>query len=101
METFNATCEEVKTTASTEKGTATIFWDIHTIILIDFMPRSVMVTRAAHQVSLQCLKEAIQQWQLGLLTLSVLIMLGCILFTPQLPCCTPGIGNMFPTQDTA
>jgi hypothetical protein len=58
-----------KTTVSTEKVIATIFWDIQTIILIDFM-----VTRAAYQMSLQCLKEAIQQWQLGLLTLSVLLM---------------------------
>ena len=74
METFNATCEEVKTTVSTEKVTATIFWDIHKIILIDFMPCSVMVTRAAYQVSLQCLKDAIQHWWLGLLTLSVLLM---------------------------
>jgi hypothetical protein len=38
------------------------------------MPRSVMVTTAAYQVSLQCLKEGIQHWWLGLLTLSVLLM---------------------------
>lgn len=75
MVTFNAACKEVKTTVSTVKVIATIFWDIHTIILIvDFMPRSVTVTRAAYQVSLQCLKEAIQHWWLGLLTLSVLLM---------------------------
>jgi hypothetical protein len=68
METFNAAREEVEVTVSTEKVNATIFWDIHTITLIDFMPRSVMVTTAACEVSLQCLKEAIQHWQLGLLT---------------------------------
>lgn len=54
MEAFNTACKEVKTTAST-KATATIFRDIHKIILIDFMPRSVMVTGAAYQVSLECL----------------------------------------------
>ena len=57
-----------------EKVMATIFWDIHTISLVDFMPRSVMVTGAAYQVSLKCLKEAIQCCSLGLLTLGVLLL---------------------------
>lgn len=51
-----------------------IFQDIHMIILVEFMPLSVTVTAAAYQVSLKCLREAIQCCSLGLLTLGVLLL---------------------------
>jgi hypothetical protein len=54
-----------KTVQSAGKVMATIFWDVHEVLLVDFIPFST-INAAAYQETLKRLKEAIRYKRPGL-----------------------------------
>jgi hypothetical protein len=57
---------------------ATVFWDVHGVVLVDFTPPGSTINAAAYQETLKILKEAIRHKRPGLLTkgLGVLLLHG-------------------------
>jgi histone-lysine N-methyltransferase SETMAR len=60
--------KKFKTVQSPGKVMATVFWDVHRVLLVDFTPPSSTINAAAYQKSLKRLKEAIRRKRPGLLT---------------------------------
>jgi hypothetical protein len=57
-----------KTVQSPGKVMATVFWDVHGVLLVDFTPPGSTINTAAYQENLKRLKEAIRRKRPGLLT---------------------------------
>jgi hypothetical protein len=68
--------KKFKSVQSPGKVMATVFWDVHAVLLVDFTPPSSTINAAACQETLKRLKEAIQHKRPGLLTkvLGVLLL---------------------------
>jgi hypothetical protein len=47
---------------------ATVFWDVHGVLLVDFTPPGSTINAAAYQETIKRLKEAIRRKRPGLLT---------------------------------
>jgi hypothetical protein len=56
-----------KTVQSPGKAMATVFWDVHGVLLVDFTPPGSTINAAAYEETLKRLKEAIQHKRQGLL----------------------------------
>jgi histone-lysine N-methyltransferase SETMAR len=65
----------VKKKFKTGKLMATIFWDVHGVLLIDFTPPDSTINAAAYQKTLKRLKEAIRRTRPGLLTNRLAVLL--------------------------
>jgi hypothetical protein len=46
---------------------ATVFWDVHGVLLVDFTPPGSTINAAAYQETVKRLKEAIRRKRPGLL----------------------------------
>jgi hypothetical protein len=57
-----------------EKVRATVFWDVHQVLLVDFTPSGSTVNAAAYQEAQKRLKEAIWCKRPRLLTKQVLLL---------------------------
>jgi hypothetical protein len=64
-----------KTVQSAGKVMATVFWDVHGVILVDFTPPGSTINVAASQETLKRLKEAIRRKGPGLLTKELGVLL--------------------------
>jgi hypothetical protein len=60
--------KKFKTVQSPGKVMATVYWDVHGVLLVDFTPPGSTMSAAAYQETLERLKEAIQHKRSGLLT---------------------------------
>jgi len=54
------TIKKFKTSTSSGKLMATVFWDMHGVLLLHFSPPNETVNSAAHQATLKKLKRAVQ-----------------------------------------
>jgi hypothetical protein len=60
--------KKFKTVQPPGKLMATVFWDVHGVLLVDFRPPGPTINEAAYQESLKRFKEAIRRKRPGLLT---------------------------------
>jgi hypothetical protein len=67
--------KKFKTVQSPGKVMATVFWDVHTVLLVDFTPPSSTINAAAYQETLKRLKEAIRRKIPELLTKGLRVLL--------------------------
>ncbi|GFV71993.1 histone-lysine N-methyltransferase SETMAR [Trichonephila clavipes] len=65
---------KAKRTISTRKVMATVFWDRHGVLLVEFMQQGTTINAAADCATLTKLRRAIQNKQRGLLTSGVLLL---------------------------
>lgn len=65
---------KAKQTISTRKIMATVFWDRHGVLLVDFMPQGTTINSAAYCATLRKLRRAIQNKRRGLLSSGVLLL---------------------------
>jgi hypothetical protein len=54
---------------------ATVFWDVHGVLLVDFTPPGSTINSTAYQETLKRLKEAIRRKRPGLLTKGLGVLL--------------------------
>lgn len=66
--------KKFKTTTSSGKMMATMFWDMYGLLLVEYTPRSATVNAVAYQATLKKLKEAIRRKRPGLLSQGVLLL---------------------------
>jgi hypothetical protein len=64
-----------KTVQSPGKVMATVFWNVHGVLLVDFTPPGSTINAAAYQETLKRLKEAIRSKRPGLLTKGLGVLL--------------------------
>jgi hypothetical protein len=60
--------KKFKTVQPPGKMMASVFWDVHGVLLVDFIPPGSTINAAAYQEALKSLKEAIWRKRPGLLT---------------------------------
>jgi histone-lysine N-methyltransferase SETMAR len=72
--THSPTNKKFKTSTSTKKIIATVFWDRKGVLLVDFMPHGTTINTAAYCETLKRLKHAIQNRRRGMLTCSVCLL---------------------------
>ncbi|GFT10678.1 uncharacterized protein TNCV_1943851 [Trichonephila clavipes] len=65
---------KAKRTISTRKVMATVFWDKHGVLLVEFNQQGTTINAAAYCATLTKLRRAIQNKQRGLLTSGVLLL---------------------------
>lgn len=65
---------KAKRTISTRKVMATVFWDRHGVLLVEFMQQGTTINAAAYCATLTKLRRAIQNKRRGLLTSGVLLL---------------------------
>ncbi|GFU75811.1 mariner Mos1 transposase [Trichonephila clavipes] len=65
---------KVKRTISTRKVMATLLWDRHGVLLVEFMQQGTTINTAAYCATLTKLRRAIQNKRRGLLTSTVLLL---------------------------
>lgn len=65
---------KAKQTISTRKVMATVFWDRHGVLLVEFMQQGTTINAAAYCATLTKLRRAIQNKRRGLLTSGVLLL---------------------------
>ncbi|GFX92222.1 histone-lysine N-methyltransferase SETMAR [Trichonephila clavipes] len=65
---------KTKRTISTRKVMATVFWDRHGVLLVEFMQQGTTINAAAYCATLTKLRRAIQNKRRGLLTSGVLLL---------------------------
>ncbi|GFW28691.1 histone-lysine N-methyltransferase SETMAR [Trichonephila clavipes] len=65
---------KAKRTISTRKGMATVFWDRHEVLLVEFMQQGTTINAAAYCATLTKLRRAIQNKRRGLLTSGILLL---------------------------
>ncbi|GFU74553.1 histone-lysine N-methyltransferase SETMAR [Trichonephila clavipes] len=65
---------KAKRTISTRKVMATVFWDRHGVLLVEFMQQGTTINAAAYCATLTKLRRAIQNKRRGLLTSGVLML---------------------------
>lgn len=65
---------KAKQTISKRKVMATVFWDRHGVLLVDFMERGTTINAAAYCATLTKLRRAIQNKRRGLLSSGVLLL---------------------------
>lgn len=65
---------KAKQTLSARKVMATVFWDRHGVLLVEFMERGTTINAAAYCDTLTKLRRAIQNKRRGLLTSGVLLL---------------------------
>ncbi|GFU20501.1 histone-lysine N-methyltransferase SETMAR [Trichonephila clavipes] len=65
---------KAKRTISTRKIMATVFWDRHGVLLVEFMQQGTTINAAAYCATLTKLRRAIQNKRRGLLTSGVLLL---------------------------
>ncbi|GFY03724.1 mariner Mos1 transposase [Trichonephila clavipes] len=63
-----------KRTISTRKVMATVFWDRHGVLLVEFMQQGTTMNAAAYCTTLTKFRRAIQNKRRGLLTSGVLLL---------------------------
>jgi hypothetical protein len=83
---------------------ATVFWDVHGVLLVDFTPPGSTINTAACQENLKRLKEAIRRKRPGLLTKDSEFFCMTMLDLTVLPqpriSWTPGAGKFFHIHHT-
>ncbi|GFT31828.1 histone-lysine N-methyltransferase SETMAR [Trichonephila clavipes] len=67
---------KAKRTISTRKVMATVFWDRHGVLLVEFMQQGTTINAAAYCTTPTKLRRAIQNKRRGLLTSGVLLLHG-------------------------
>ncbi|GFT37733.1 histone-lysine N-methyltransferase SETMAR [Trichonephila clavipes] len=67
---------KAKRTISTRKVMATVFWDRHGVLLVEFMQQGTTINAAAYYTTPTKLRRAIQNKRRGLLTSGVLLLHG-------------------------
>jgi hypothetical protein len=67
--------KKFKTVQFPGKVMATVFWDVHGVLLVDFTPSGSTINVAAYQETLKRLKEAIRRKRPGLLTKGLVVPL--------------------------
>ncbi|GFW25318.1 histone-lysine N-methyltransferase SETMAR [Trichonephila clavipes] len=65
---------KAKRTISTRKVMATVFWDRHGVLLVEFMQQGTTINAAAYCATLTKLRRAIQNKRRGLLTSGVVLL---------------------------
>ena len=65
---------KAKQTISTRKVMATVFWDRHGVLLVEFMQQGTTINAATYCATLTKLRRAIQNKRRGLLTSGVLLL---------------------------
>ncbi|GFS91927.1 mariner Mos1 transposase [Trichonephila clavipes] len=65
---------KAKRTMSTRKVMATVFWDRHGVLLVEFMQQGTTINAAAYCATLTKLRRAIQNKRRSLLTSGVLLL---------------------------
>ncbi|GFX99361.1 mariner Mos1 transposase [Trichonephila clavipes] len=65
---------KAKWTISTRKVKATVFWDRHGVLLVEFMQQGTTINEATYCATLTKLRRAIQNKRRGLLTFGVLLL---------------------------
>jgi histone-lysine N-methyltransferase SETMAR len=66
--------KKFKTSTSTQKIMATVFWDRKGVLLVDFMPHRMTIHAATYCETLKRLRCAIQNRRRGMLTRSVCLL---------------------------
>jgi hypothetical protein len=75
MEVSQFSCQKKKIKMkSPEKVMATIFWDMHRVLLVDFIPCGAMISAGYYQGTPTGLKEAVHCKRPGLLSQGVLLL---------------------------
>jgi hypothetical protein len=67
--------KKFKIVQSAGKVVATVFWNVHGVLLVDFIPPSSTINASAYQETLKRLKDAIQLKRPGLLTKGLGVLL--------------------------
>jgi hypothetical protein len=66
--------EKIKAMTSPGKVMATVFWDRHCVLLVDFSPRGATINAGFYHGTLTCLKEAVRRKRPGLPSQGVLLL---------------------------